>query len=181
VYHLAPSGIAGFVLANGSISSNHSGMGKFRKAVIEADIVDCVMAMPDEFVYSTEVPECAWPLVRGRHNGRFRHWRQHALFNDANKMGTTADRAHHKLKADDVARISGTCHAWFGTRRAGEGQDLPNFFRGAQLGEIRKHSACSSPTAMSAPKGRKATASRSKNVSSNRSADRFSRLRSYLP
>ena len=87
IYHLAPSGIAGFVLANGSMSSNQSGEGEIRRAIIEADLVDCMVALPGQLFYSTQIPACLWFLARDRKNGRFRDRRGETLFIDARKMG----------------------------------------------------------------------------------------------
>jgi len=87
IHHLAPSGIAGFVLANGSMSSNQSGEGEIRRAIIEADLVDCMVALPGQLFYSTQIPACLWFLARDRRNGRFRDRRGETLFIDARKMG----------------------------------------------------------------------------------------------
>ncbi|HYC76852.1 MAG TPA: class I SAM-dependent DNA methyltransferase, partial [Planctomycetota bacterium] len=116
IHHLAPNGIAGFVLANGSMSSNQSGEGEIRKAILEDDLVDCMVALPGQLFYSTQIPVCLWFLARGRRNGRFRDRRGHTLFIDARKLGTMADRVHRELTAEDVARIAGTYHAWRGDR-----------------------------------------------------------------
>src|SRR4051812_45159994 len=72
IYHLGPSGLAGFVLANGSMSSNQSGEGDIRKAIIEADLVDCMVALPGQLFYSTQIPVCLWFIARSKKNGRFR-------------------------------------------------------------------------------------------------------------
>src|SRR3954469_10702288 len=87
VHHLAPNGIAGFVLANGSMSSNQSGEGEIRKKIIEADLVDCMVALPGQLFYSTQIPVCLWFLARNKKNGRFRDRRGATLFIDARKMG----------------------------------------------------------------------------------------------
>jgi type I restriction enzyme M protein len=87
VHHLAPAGVAGFVLANGSMSSNQSGEGEIRKNLIEADLVDCMVALPGQLFYSTQIPACLWFLARDRRNGKFRDRRGHVLFIDARKLG----------------------------------------------------------------------------------------------
>ncbi len=92
IHHLAPSGIAGFVLANGSMSSNQSGEGEIRKAIIEADLVDCMIAMPGQLFYSTPIPACLWFLARNKKNGKFRDRSRQTLFIDARKMGVLVDR-----------------------------------------------------------------------------------------
>jgi len=83
IYHLAPTGLAGFVLANGSMSSNQSGEGGIRQKMIEADIVDCMVALPGQLFYSTQIPVCLWFLTRNKKNGRFRDRRGETLFIDA--------------------------------------------------------------------------------------------------
>jgi type I restriction enzyme M protein len=118
IYHLAPTGLAGFVLANGSMSSNQSGEGEIRKAIVEADLVDCMVALPGQLFYSTQIPVCLWFLARNKRNGPSgrpaRDRRGETLFIDARKLGTMVDRTHRELTDDDLARIAGTYHAWRG-------------------------------------------------------------------
>jgi len=114
IHHLSPTGLAGFVLANGSMSSNTSGEGDIRKAIIEADLVDCMVALPGQLFYSTQIPVCLWFLARAKKNGRFRDRRGETLFIDARKMGTLIDRVHRELTDEDIAKIAGTYHAWRG-------------------------------------------------------------------
>ena len=97
IHHLAPTGLAGFVLANGSMSSNQSGEGEIRKAIVEADLVDCMVALPGQLFYSTQIPVCLWFLARDKKNGRFRDRRGETLFIDARKLGTLVDRMHREL------------------------------------------------------------------------------------
>ena len=139
IHHLAPTGLAGFVLANGSMSSNQSGEGEIRKAIIEADLVDCMVALPGQLFYSTQIPVCLWFLARNKKNGRFRDRRGETLFIDARKMGTLIDRVHRELSDDDIAKISGTYHAWRGDKSAGTYADIPGFCKAAKLDDIRKH------------------------------------------
>src|SRR6266508_3344219 len=114
VYHLAPTGLAGFVLANGSMSSNQSGEGEIRKNIVEADLVDCMIALPGQLFYSTQIPACLWFLARDKKNGRFRDRRGQVLFIDARKLGRMVDRTHRELTDDGVSRIASTYHAWRG-------------------------------------------------------------------
>ena len=114
IYHLAPTGLAGFVLANGSMSSNQSGEGEIRKSIIEADLVDCMVALPGQLFYSTQIPVCLWFLTRTKKNGRFRDRRGETLFIDARKMGTLVDRVHRELSDAEIEKIAGTYHAWRG-------------------------------------------------------------------
>jgi type I restriction enzyme M protein len=139
IHHLAPTGLAGFVLANGSMSSNQSNEGEIRKAIIEADLVDCMVALPGQLFYSTQIPVCLWFLARNKKNGRFRDRRGETLFIDARKMGTLIDRVHRELTDEDVAKIAGAYHAWRGDKGAGEYADVPGFCKAATLEGIRKH------------------------------------------
>ncbi len=139
VHHLAPAGLAGFVLANGSMSSNQSGEGEIRKNLIEADLVDCMVALPGQLFYSTPIPACLWFLTRDKKNHTFRDRRQQILFLDARKMGRLVDRTHRELTDEDVARIARTYHAWRGEEDAGKYTDIPGFCKSAALEEVRKH------------------------------------------
>jgi type I restriction enzyme M protein len=139
IYHLAPTGLAGFVLANGSLSSNQSGEGEIRKSIIEADLVDCMVALPGQLFYSTTIQVCLWFLARTKKNGRFRDRRGETLFIDARKMGTMVDRIHRELSDADIAKLAGTYHAWRGDGKAGEYADIAGFCNSAKLDEIRKH------------------------------------------
>jgi type I restriction enzyme M protein len=145
LHHLAPTGLAGFVLANGSMSANQSGEGEIRKAIIEADLVDCMIALPGQLFYSTQIPVCLWFLARSKSNGHFRHRGGETLFIDARKMGTMVDRTHLELTDDDIAKVSGTYHAWRGGRGAAEYEDVPGYCKSAHLDEIRKHSHVLTP------------------------------------
>jgi type I restriction enzyme M protein len=147
VHHLAPTGMAGFVLSNGSMSSNQSGEGEIRKRLVEADLVDCMVALPGQLFYSTQIPACLWFLARDRRNARFRDRRGEVLFIDARKMGRMVSRTHRELTEEDVAFISGMYHLWRGERdvspEAVDGRttyaDIPGFIKAASLEEIRKH------------------------------------------
>ena len=138
-HHLSPTGIAGFVLANGSMSSNQSGEGGIRKSLIEADLVDCMVAMPGQLFYSTQIPVCLWFLARDRREGRYRDRRGEILFIDARKLGRMVDRTHRELTDEDIARIADTYHAWRGEEDSGEYSDVPGFCKSAGLEEVRKH------------------------------------------
>ena len=139
VHHLAPAGVAGFVLANGSMSSNTSGEGEIRKNLIEANLVDCMVALPGQLFYSTQIPACLWFLARDRKNGKFRDRRGQILFLDARKLGRMVDRTHRELTDDDIARIADTYHAWRGERDVGEYADVAGFCKSTTLEEVRKH------------------------------------------
>ncbi len=131
IHHLSPAGIAGFVLANGSMSSNTSGEGEIRKNIIEADLVDCMVALPSQLFYNTMIPACLWFVARDKKNHKFRDRRGEVLFIDSRKMGAMVDRRHRELT--DMT----TYHAWRG--EGGKYEDVPGFCKAVKLDEIRKH------------------------------------------
>jgi type I restriction enzyme M protein len=139
LHHLAPNGIAGFVMANGSMSSNTSGEGDIRKAIIEADLVDCMIALPGQLFYTTGIPVCLWFLTRTKSNGKHRHRKGETLFIDARKIGSLIDRTHRELSDEEINRIANTYHAWRGETDAGEYEDTPGFCKSATLDEIQSH------------------------------------------
>jgi len=139
VHHLAPRGAAGFVLANGSMSSSQSGEGEIRKALIEAGLVDCMVALPGQLFYSTQIPACLWFLARDRRDGGFRDRHDEILFVDARNLGRMVDRTHRELTDEDISRIADTYHAWRGEKGAGDYADAPGFCKSAALEEVRKH------------------------------------------
>jgi type I restriction enzyme M protein len=139
IYHLAPTGIAGFVLANGSMSTNQSTEGDIRKAIIEDDLVDCMVALPGQLFYSTQIPVCLWFLARDRRNSRFRDRRGQTLFIDSRGMGRLVDRVHRELTAEEIATIAGTYHAWRDDPAgAGHYSDVPGFCASASIDQIRE-------------------------------------------
>jgi len=133
IHHLAPNGIAGFVLANGSMSSNTSGEGDIRKAIIEADLVDCMIALPGQLFYSTPIPACLWFLTRNKQSTGLRDRRKQTLFIDARKMGSLVDRIHRDLSDNEIVRITKTYHSWRGEKDAGQYQDIAGFCKSASL------------------------------------------------
>jgi len=139
IHHLAPTGLAGFVLANGSMSSNQSGEGEIRKNIIEKDLVDCMVALPGQLFYSTQIPACLWFLARDRKNGKFRDRRGKVLFVDTRKLGRMVDRTHRELTDEEVVGIVRTYHAWRGEKDEGAYGDVSGFCKSATLEEIRKH------------------------------------------
>ena len=137
VHHLSPRGMAGFVLANGSMSSNQSNEGEIRKSLIEADLVDCMVALPGQLFMTTQIPACLWFLARNRRNGKFRDRRGEILFIDAREMGSLVDRTHREFSDEDISKITDAYHAW---REGGdEYEDTPGFCKTATLDEIRSH------------------------------------------
>jgi len=139
IHHLAPGGIAGFVLANGSMSSNQSGEGEIRKAIIEADLVDCMISLPGQLFYITQIPVCLWFLARNKNNGKFRDRRGETLFIDARKLGQLIDRTHKEFSDEEIAKVANTYHAWRGEKTSGKYQDIPGFCKSATTEEIKGH------------------------------------------
>jgi len=146
IHHLAPTGLAGFVLANGSMSSNQSGEGEIRKNIIEADLVDCMVALPGQLFYNTQIPVCLWFIARDKRNHRFRDRRGETLFIDARKMGSMIDRVHRELTGGDIQKIADSYHTWrgdssLGNRQStiGNYQDISGYCKSATIEEIRKH------------------------------------------
>ena len=109
LHHLAPRGRAGFVLANGSMSSNQSGEGQIRKNIVEAGLVDCIVALPGQLFRSTQIPACLWFLSRDKSNTARRN---ETLFIDARNLGEMIDRTRRDLSPDEITRIANTYHAW---------------------------------------------------------------------
>ena len=139
VHHLAPKGAAGFVLANGSMSSNQSGEGEIRQKLIEAELVDCMVALPGQLFYSTQIPACLWFLARDRTGGTFRERAGEILFIDARNIGRLVDRTHREFTEEDVALIAKTYHAWRGEKNVGEYADEPGFCKSAPLEQVRRY------------------------------------------
>ena len=167
IHHLAPDGMAGFVLANGSMSSNQSGEGDIRRAIIEADLVDCMVALPGQLFYSTQIPVCLWFLTKSKASRKvkqaddpvpecIRDRPGETLFIDARKLGTLIDRVHRELTEDDIEKIVSTYHEWRfddlswrgEVEKAGctlpaepgsEYRDIPGFCKTAKRAEIAAH------------------------------------------
>ncbi|WP_048190703.1 class I SAM-dependent DNA methyltransferase [Methanobacterium sp. SMA-27] len=136
IYHLSPTGIAGFVLANGSMSAGGQ-EGKIREKIVKADLVDCMVALPSQLFYNTGIPACLWFLSRDKTNSNFRSRKDEILFIDARKMGDMADRTHRELTDEDVQVIAQIYHSWRG--EGGEYNDIRGFCKSVQLDEVKKH------------------------------------------
>ena len=161
IHHLSPVGVAGFVLANGSMSTQTSNEGEIRKALVEADLVDCMAALPGQLFFTTQIPVCLWFLARDKKNHKRRDRRGETLFIDARKMGGLVDRIHRELTAEEIKKVSDCYHAWKskdgtvaavydrrspdakkdGAHRAPLQQyaDEPGFCKSVKLEEIRAH------------------------------------------
>jgi len=142
IHHLAPNGIAGFVLANGSMSSNTSGEGEIRKNIVEADLVDCMVALPGQLFYNTMIPACLWFIARNKKNHKFRDRSGEVLFVDARKLGVMIDRRHRILTGEDIPKIASIYHSW---REGNEYHDIQGFCKSTTLEEIRQHGQILTP------------------------------------
>ena len=139
IHHLSPTGVAGFVMANGSMSTNTTSEGEIRKNIIEADLVDCMIALPGQLFYTTQIPVCLWFVARNKKNGKFRNRLGHTLFIDARKLGALVDRTHKDFSEEEIGKVATTYHAWRGEKDAGEYRDVPGFCKSASTGEIKEH------------------------------------------
>jgi type I restriction enzyme M protein len=136
IHHLAPGGTAALVLANGSMSTQQSGEGEIRRRIVEADLVDCMVALPGQLFYSTQIPVCLWFLTRNKASHGLRDRRGSTLFIDAREMGVLVDRIHRELGDEDIAHIANAFHAWRGTAGAGHYLDIPGFCKSVETAEI---------------------------------------------
>jgi type I restriction enzyme M protein len=131
IHHLSPSGVAGFVLANGSMSSQTSGEGEIRKNLVETDLVDCIVTLPTQLFFNTGIPACLWFVSRNRENRKGK-----VLFIDGRNMGTMIDRRHRELSEADISMITNAYHAWRGTSD-GSYEDVAGFCKAATTEEIK--------------------------------------------
>ena len=137
VYHLSPKGTAGFVLANGSLSSKSGGEGDIRRKLVEAGLVDCIVAMPDKLFFNTGIPVSLWFVSKDRHGNGHRERDDEVLFIDARKLGDMETRRLRVLSDDDIQKIAGTYHAW--RNHDGGYEDVPGFAKAASREEIAGH------------------------------------------
>ncbi|QRM42820.1 class I SAM-dependent DNA methyltransferase [Rhizobium sp. BG4] len=145
IHHLAPRGTAGVVLANGSMSSQQSGEGDIRKAMIEADQVDCMVALPGQLFFSTQIPACLWILARDKSANGHRDRRREILFIDARKLGFMVDRVRREFTGEDIEKVAGAFHRWrskpeiLAKNGWAEYTDEPGFSKAVSLEEVRSH------------------------------------------
>ncbi|MET1248885.1 class I SAM-dependent DNA methyltransferase [Sporolactobacillus sp. STCC-11] len=138
VYHLSPRGLAGVVLANGSLSTNTSNEGEIRKNLLEADLVDCIVAMPDKLFYSVQIPVSLWILNRNKKGSTKQRNHEHeVLFLDARDLGEMVDRRHRELSTEDIQKIAGTYHAW--RNKDGKYEDIKGLCKSATLDEVKEN------------------------------------------
>ena len=136
IYHLAPSGQAGFVLAKGSLTSKTSGEGDIRKALVEARLIDCIVNLPAKLFLNTQIPASLWFVSRNRENGKFRNRKDEILFIDARNMGYLINRRTRDLSPDDIQKISGTYHNW--RNPDGDYEDVKGFCNSAFIKRVKE-------------------------------------------
>lgn len=146
VSKLRENGNAGVVLANGSMSSQQSGEGEIRAAMVEADLVSCLIALPPQLFRTTQIPACLWFFSANKGPQGAKHLaerRGETLFIDTRNMGVLTNRTEREFTADELAKIAGTYHAWRGTKSARDAslkyEDVPGFCYSASIEEIRTH------------------------------------------
>ena len=148
VSKLSVNGVAGFVLANGSMSTSTNSEGDIRQKIIENDLVDCMIALPGQLFYTTQIPVCLWFLTKNKNADSVRGYRKRTnetLFIDARNMGTMVDRVHKELLQEDIAKIARTYHAWRGEAKDGEYEDEAGFCKSSTLTEIKSHNYVLTP------------------------------------
>lgn len=150
---LSENGVAGFVLANGAMSTSTKGEGEIRRKMLENDLVDCMIALPGQLFYTTQIPVCLWFLtkskkakvIEARTDGNHRDRKGETLFIDARNMGSMLDRTHKELTTDDIAEIARTYHAWRGEAKDGGYEDKAGFCKAATLDEIKANDCVLTP------------------------------------
>lgn len=143
IHHLSPTGIAGFVMANGALSSNTSNEGTIRENLIKAGLVDCIVALPDKLFYTVQIPATLWFISRERYDHKFRDRHDEVLFIDARKLGTMTDRRHRELTEEELKRITDTYHNW--RNKSGKYEDIKGFCKTARLSEVEKNGYALTP------------------------------------
>jgi type I restriction enzyme M protein len=136
IHHLAPDGRAGFVMANGSLTSNTNGEGDIRRRIVEADLVDCIVSLPGQLFFTTGIPVCLWFVDRNKASSGERDRRGETLFIDARTMGRKISRTQIELSSEEIERIARIYHAWRGQPEVGEYANEPGFCNSATLAEI---------------------------------------------
>jgi type I restriction enzyme M protein len=134
LYHLKPTGQAGFVLAKGALTSNSSGEGEIRKSLIEARLVDCIVNLPAKLFLNTQIPASLWFLSRNKSNGHFRNRVDEILFIDARNLGHLINRRTRQFSDDDIAKIAETYHNWRNLN--GVYEDVKGFCKSATVAEV---------------------------------------------
>ncbi|MFA7617177.1 MAG: N-6 DNA methylase, partial [Weeksellaceae bacterium] len=147
VSKLAPYGTAGIVLANGSMSSEIATEGQIRKELIEADLVDCMVALPSQLFYNTQIPACLWFLARNKEgNSKLRNRNHEVLFIDARELGAMISRKQRELTDIDISKVAETYHNWRSPERfATDYKDVPGFCKSANIQVVRKNNYILTP------------------------------------
>jgi type I restriction enzyme M protein len=143
IHHLAPRGTAGFILANGSMSSMSSGEADIRQRIVEADLVDCIVACPGQLFYATGIPVCLWFLTKSKAATGHRDRRGETLFIDARKIGRMETRVHRVFDPEDIAKVADTYHGW--RTAGGSYEDVAGFCKSATREEIATHDCVLTP------------------------------------
>ena len=136
LYHLAPAGQAGFVLAKGSLTTKTSGEGEIRKELIENDLIDCIVNLPAKLFLNTQIPASLWFMRRGRTNGKFRNRSNEILFIDARNLGHLINRRTRELSPDDITQIADTYHNW--RNPDGGYEDIAGFCASVSIEKVRE-------------------------------------------
>jgi type I restriction enzyme M protein len=139
IFHLAPSGTTGFVLANGSMATNTNAEAEIRKNIIEADLVDAMVTLPSQLFYSAQIPVCLWFITKNKAAKGHRDRKGEMLFIDARKLGYMEDQTHRNFTDDDIQKITGTYHAWRGEENTNEYKDIKGFCKSVKIEEVREH------------------------------------------
>jgi len=132
IHHLSPTGIAGFVLANGSMSSQSSGEGDIRKKIIEASLVDCIVTLPAQLFFNTGIPACLWFINRDRKNRN-----DEVLFIDGRNLGHMINRKNKEFSSEDIAKVADIYHNW--KKQDGSYSDVAGFAKSAKISEIAEN------------------------------------------
>ncbi|NVK53831.1 MAG: SAM-dependent DNA methyltransferase [Flavobacteriaceae bacterium] len=140
---LGPNGTAGIVLANGSMTTNSGNEGEIRKKLIQEGVVDCMVALPTQLFFNTQIPACLWFLSRNRTNPKFRDRSNEILFIDARNLGQMISRKNRMLSDEDIAKVANTYHSW--RNISGDYEDIAGFCKSASLEEVEANNFVLTP------------------------------------
>ena len=136
LYHLSPSGQAGFVLSKGALTTKTSGEDVIRKNLVEAGLIDCIVNLPAKLFLNTQIPACLWFMSRNRTNGKFRNRKNEILFIDARNLGHLINRRTRELSEDDINLIADTYHNWRNTD--GNYEDVAGFCKAESIERVKE-------------------------------------------